>query len=313
MSRLLKVLLTALGRLPLSVLYVLSDGLAFVGWHVVGYRKKVVLDNLRGSFPEWSEREVRGRGRRCYGVFFEGIAESVKLFGMRNDELLARMPLENPEDISVHTDQGRSVIGYGGHYGNFEMAGLSFPLQLDGVDMMAIYSPLKNKPVNELLSQNRSRNGTLLVSRRLVGRYFRDARPRPAIEFFIADQSPSHADWTRVHWTTFLGRPTSFLAGPERFARRYDRAVYYTRIRRLSRGQYSARLVLVTEHPNEEAPGYITERMARLLEADLRGDPLPWLWTHRRWKRAAPPEVVKRLETEPFIPAGRGKGVRREA
>ena len=40
---------------PFRVLYVLSDGLAFLLYRVAGYRKKVVFENLRRAFPGKSE------------------------------------------------------------------------------------------------------------------------------------------------------------------------------------------------------------------------------------------------------------------
>ena len=42
---------------PFSALYVLSDGVAFLLYHVVGYRRKVVMGNLRRCFPEKPESE----------------------------------------------------------------------------------------------------------------------------------------------------------------------------------------------------------------------------------------------------------------
>ena len=42
---------------PFRVLYFFSDLIHFLLFHIAGYRKKVVFDNLRRSFPEKSEKE----------------------------------------------------------------------------------------------------------------------------------------------------------------------------------------------------------------------------------------------------------------
>ena len=44
--------------LPLWVFYRLSDGLYYLVYHVVRYRRRVVYANLRSSFPEKSEAEI---------------------------------------------------------------------------------------------------------------------------------------------------------------------------------------------------------------------------------------------------------------
>ena len=48
-----------LSRLPLSVLYALSDFLFFVSFHIVKYRRKLVWKNLKNSFPSKSEGELK--------------------------------------------------------------------------------------------------------------------------------------------------------------------------------------------------------------------------------------------------------------
>ncbi|HRG79488.1 MAG TPA: lipid A biosynthesis acyltransferase, partial [Cyclobacteriaceae bacterium] len=50
-------LLIPISYLPYSVLYGLSDGLYFLIYKVVGYRKKVVLQNIASSFPQKSHQE----------------------------------------------------------------------------------------------------------------------------------------------------------------------------------------------------------------------------------------------------------------
>ena len=44
--------LLLLSILPFSILYILSDLLYPINYYLIRYRKKVVLENLRNSFPE---------------------------------------------------------------------------------------------------------------------------------------------------------------------------------------------------------------------------------------------------------------------
>ena len=41
--------------MPMRLLYIKSDILSFIAYRVIGYRKKVVLDNLRLVFPQYEQ------------------------------------------------------------------------------------------------------------------------------------------------------------------------------------------------------------------------------------------------------------------
>ena len=45
--------------LPMRVLYLLADLLYYPLYYVVHYRRKLVFENLRNSFPDKSDRELR--------------------------------------------------------------------------------------------------------------------------------------------------------------------------------------------------------------------------------------------------------------
>lgn len=287
--------LLPLSWLPLSVLYGISSVLYFIGFRLLGYRKQVVYGNIRGSFPGWAEERVNEEVGKFYRYFFDSIVESIKLFSMSEAQTIRRCRVENPELVEEYAKKGQSVIAIGAHYANWEIAALSFPGQFTGHTVTGIYSPLKNEAMDKLVKGNRMRFGTHLVSRRVVQEYFEEDPKRPSLDFFISDQSPSNAAWWKIHWTPFLNRTTSFLAGPERYAIRFNRPVFYMTLRMEKRGHYVARLVPVTKEPRSTAPGFITETAARTLETEIQRDPTPWLWTHRRWKRGVAPEATAKL------------------
>ncbi|MEM6769700.1 MAG: lysophospholipid acyltransferase family protein, partial [Bacteroidota bacterium] len=259
--------------------------------------------NIRGSFPDWTEEEVNQQVRKFYHYFFDSLAESIKMFSISQEEVIRRCRVENPELVAHFAEQGRSIIAMGGHYAGWEVAALAFPHYFPKQTVMGIYSPLKNQTLDGLIETNRSRYNTHLVSRRKVQEYFEEDPVSPAVDFFVADQSPSNAAWWKIHWTHFLHRTTSFLAGPERYAVRYDRPVYYMTLRLEKRGHYVARLHRITDTPRQTEPGFITESYVRILEKEILRDPTPWLWTHRRWKRGVVDEALTALQGKEYLPA----------
>ncbi|MBK6948260.1 MAG: hypothetical protein IPH16_09530 [Haliscomenobacter sp.] len=76
MSRLLFYLIVKpLSFLSLPVLYAVSDFVSFTIYFLIGFRKKVVLTNMRNAFPEKSEREIKRLARKFYRHFTDVIVE----------------------------------------------------------------------------------------------------------------------------------------------------------------------------------------------------------------------------------------------
>lgn len=295
------LILKPLSLLPLSVTYYLSDFIFWVLYRITGYRKEVVYNNLRGSFPDWSEAEVNETMEQFYRFFCDSIIESIRLFSMSEEETIRRCRVTNPELLAEHAAAGRSVLLLGGHYANWEIAALSFYKQLLPHVTMGVYSPLKNETMDRLIMGNRARYGTQLVSRRAVQEYFDNQPDGIQADFFVGDQSPSNAAYYKLHWTPFLNRLSGFVMGGERFSVRYDRPAYYMRLRRIGRGMQEATLVPITDHPRETEPGFITEAYVRELEREIQLAPEFWLWTHRRWKRGVPEEVPPLMKGKDYL------------
>ena len=77
------LILKPLSWFPLEMLYYLSNFIYFLVYHVVGYRKKVVLENLHNSFPEKNEDEINKICNHFYQHLTDLIVESIKLFSNR--------------------------------------------------------------------------------------------------------------------------------------------------------------------------------------------------------------------------------------
>src|SRR5688572_29187508 len=80
--------------LPFPVLYLFSDFLFLVLYRLMGYRKKIVLSNLKNSFPEKSPREINTIAALFYSHFCDVIVESLKSFTISKKQILKRMVLQ---------------------------------------------------------------------------------------------------------------------------------------------------------------------------------------------------------------------------
>ena len=275
-----------IGLIPFRVLYVISDFLHFVLYRIVGYRRKVVEENIRQSFPELSVTEQKKLVGLSYKNLADIITEGIKAFTMSDKQTVARYKFINPEFLKPYIEAGKSVILLPAHYGNWEWGGLSIPLQLDNKHVIVLYKPLSNKFADRLIKKNRSRTGLFMGSIYETARLFKNYVAQTAAFFLLADQSPANV--SRSYWINFLGLETAFLHGPERYARLYRLPVIFVDIQRVKRGYYEIEFSLLTDNTASLPEGEITVRYARKLEDIIRKKPENWLWSHRRWKLKKP-------------------------
>lgn len=280
--------------LPLWVFYRLSDGLYYLVYHVVRYRRRVVYANLRSSFPEKSEAEIERIAKDFYSFFCDYIVETLKLFSMGEKNIRKRMKFEGLNQVKEDFANGRSVSVYLGHYCNWEWIS-SLGLHLDE-QCGQIYHPLENATLDRLFLYMRGRfkaqsikmDDTFLT----ILKWKKEGRKN--IVGYIADQVPGY---NNIHyWADFLHHDTPVFTGAERISKIMDTAVYYIDVERPRRGYYVARFIKIADSLNEHPVFFATEQYFRLLEKNIQRAPQYWLWSHKRWKRTH--EEFNRMFTE---------------
>ena len=281
------LIIIPISLLPFPLLYGLSDGLYILFYYVFGYRKKIILQNIKNSFPEKSDKEQMEICKKFYKHFCDLVVESLKTFTISEKEVLKRVICTNPQVIDKYFDQKRSVIIAGGHYNNWEI----FAVAVDALikhQTIGIYKPLSNKYFDVKMRATRSKYGLDMISTKEVKQVFDRDINILAATIFGADQSPSNPK--TAYWMKFLNQDTGVLFGTEKYAKEYNYPVVYGRLNKLKRGHYSLDFFDVTDTPKETAHGEITEKVTQMLEKDIQALPQYWLWTHRRWKHKRPEE-----------------------
>jgi len=271
-----------LGALPFPVLYAISDFCAFV-IRLVGYRRQVIYTNLRNSFPEKPDSEIRKLTHDYYHYMVDLTLESFKMMRMSEQEVRARIPLKNPELSKQYFDNKQSIILALGHFGNWEWYGQCFQLQ-SSHQMVIIYRPLTNPYFDRMMQRLRTRFGLEITTMKLSLRTMLANRDRITATAFVGDQAAPVSE----HWMTFLNQESSVYTGIEKVARRFNYPVVYMHPTRPLRGYYTLELEVIVEDPSRTTDGEITEIYTRRLEKDIRENPTIWLWSHRRWKSKRP-------------------------
>lgn len=270
--------------LPMKALYLLSDILYVIIYKMARYRVKVTRANLKASFPDKSEKEIRELERRFYHHFADYIVETIKLGHISEKEVNQRAKLNNPELIDKLMDDGHPcVILLMGHYGNWEWFTGSGSFFKDAT-VYQVYRPLTDTAFDKLFIYLRTRFGSRGIKKNDT---IRDVitlsknKIRSCV-ILISDQTPSKANLH--YWTMFLNQESAMLTGGERIARKLNLPVVFVDTQKIARGYYAVDFKLITDKPQETPEFWITEQYTRLMETCILRDPAYWLWTHKRWK-----------------------------
>lgn len=279
-------LLYLVSLLPFPLLYGLSNLVFFLLYHVLGYRKEVVFTNLRNSFPEKTDAEIRAIGRDYYRHLCDLFLETFKTLTISPDAMLRHCRM-TPDSVALLSElhaKNQSVILVMGHQGNWEWGGNAFSLSCPQ-QLYVIYHPLKNKYFNDLIVKMRTRFGTQLIPMSETFREMVKNRNIVSATAFIADQTP-HPE--NAYWTRFLRQDTPVFWGTERISTKLGFPVVYVHIRKLKRGYYELSAEMLVDNPKVLPEGAVTEAFTRRLEAHIEAEPETWLWSHRRWKHKRP-------------------------
>jgi len=240
----------------------------------------VVRANLAGCFPELDARERSHIERDYYLNLGQMLAEVLKAATIERAELTRRVTLTNLQPLRDELAAGRSVLVVAAHHANWEWLLLALSASL-GHPLDAAYKPLRGAFGERLMRGIRGRfGGTLVPAKELLARIMRSREARALA--MVADQEPVSSDFK--WWTQFLNRPTAFYMGPEKIAQAARFAVVFAGMRRTARGEYRVEFQPIAAAREVLEVGTITERYARLVEAQVRESPADWTWSHRRWK-----------------------------
>ena len=274
---------------PFGLIYFFGWIIYVIIYHLVGYRRDVVLTNLRKCFPEKSETELKTLSKKFYkdnlaDIFVEGL----KGFTMSQKQFKSRYRVVNPEILDEYYQKGQDVIALATHYGNWEWGIQAVGSQI-GHQAAALYKPLSNKYVERFTKNLREKSGMKLVSIYDTLAYFQSKKEKPVIYIMAADQFPGD-QMAKALWIEFLGRETPCLHGPESYARYNNLPVVFFDVRRVKRGYYTLEIKKMIENPKETQPGDITKIYMNILEQVIQAKPQDWLWSHKRWKVSRKPQ-----------------------
>lgn len=284
-------LILLFSRLPLGVLYLVSDFIFFVIYRLVGYRRKVVGENLRNSFPNKTENEIKQIEKKFYRNFSDYIVETFKSFTITGTELRVRVQHLN-QDIFVEAKrENKNVILLAGHIFNWEWYN-ALTLTIPQEYSFPVYRKVQSGFWEEKIKGLRNRFGNdALEAKEVIRHIFRNPNDGNSVYMFIADQTPHFSEVT--YGLKFLNQRTPAFVGYDKLSTRMDIAFVFCEMKKVKRGYYQINYYRIYPEDEKFQEHEVVQKFHHLLENTIQKRPDNYLWSHRRWKYSA---AIKKME-----------------
>lgn len=247
---------------------------------MVGYRKDVVMHNLSIAFPEKAEKERVRIAKDFYHNFLDSFIEMIKLITINEKQFRKRITT-NIEVVNELEGKVPNLAMVSAHFFNWEFANLATSLD-SKFPVLTVYMPVKNKSVDKLMYNMRSKFGSKLIA---ATNFRREFFPYARLNFglgLIADQNPGNPG--QAYWLPFFNRLTPFVKGAEKTSKANNSGVVFLHFYKIKRGFYKFDWQVVTTDPKSYGDGQLTKELVKLTEEAIRKTPSNYLWSHKRWK-----------------------------
>ncbi len=279
---LLYPILLLISILPFKLLYLFSDIVCFLVYRIIGYRTKIVRNNLLIALPNLSDSERKIIEKKFYSHMCDLFLEMIKTMTISQNEIEKRFTFTNLETYIDLEKKGKSIALVCSHYASYEwVLSMNKYINFKGY---GIYKRVNNKYFDQLVRKIRSRFKAHLITTRETKSVIENNSINGVLSLygFASDQSPLVKPNT--YWSTFMGIETPVYVGAEMLSKRFDMNMVFLKTRKIKRGYYQAEIELLAENVRDIPDFQITELFLRKVETLIHEAPEFYLWTHKRWK-----------------------------
>lgn len=288
--RLILFILHLISRLPLGILYIFSDIIFFLNYYFIGYRKKVVFDNLQNSFPEKTNSEIKSIQKQFFRNFSDYIVETLKAITISEKELRVRVQHINQDVFHQAFSEKKNMILLTGHIFNWEWIN-ALAMIIPQKNCHPVYKKINNDFWGEQILKIRNKFGNQSIEKQdILRKILRTPNDGNTAYMLVADQSPFVGDVDAG--MIFLNQKTPIYIGYDKLSTRMDLAFVYCEMKKVKRGYYQVNYHRL--HPDNKhfKEFEVVKKFNILLEKTIKENPDNYLWSHRKWKNT---HAIKRM------------------
>jgi KDO2-lipid IV(A) lauroyltransferase len=271
------IFMRLLAPLPLSWVRGMGWLLGQFLYLVIVPRRKVALVNLGLCFPQHSPAQRRQWARQSFVYFCQAWLDRAWLWHGKRSLVMERLKLTGAIE-ALKSDQ--PVILFVPHFYGLDAGGVALGLYCER-PFCSIYTPQRNKAVDEWLKRGRTLYGQVKLFHRKDGvkPVIKEVRSGSML-YLLPDMNFGRSESVFV---PFYGVPTATVPSLSRFARLVEGRIVPLVVRMTPQG-YDAKLMPAWENFPTDDMSADTAQMNSRLQSYIDTMPAQYYWVHKRFK-----------------------------
>lgn len=276
-TRLGLVLLHLAGLFPYRVQIRLGRLIGHCFFYFSRRRRHIARTNIKLCFPGLQPNERKRILREHFASIGTALIESARCWWGSDELLLGLASISGAHHLESALRDGHGVILLSGHMSAMELAAHIMGLKFN---IAAMYRPMKNQIMEELVKDARSRHMSAVFPRDDTRTMFRTLREGKAVWYgFDQNYGLRHGVFA-----PFFGVQAATITTTSRYARATGAVVIPFFPYRDDKGYCHIEIHPPLENFPSPDPVADTYRLNQLLEQAITKAPEQYLWIHRRFK-----------------------------
>ena len=281
---LVRVFICIVQSLRIETCHAIAKYLAFVACDIVRLRYKVVDENIKQVFPDWSAKRRHSFARKMWEHLFLMVCEIAHAPRTIHETSWRRyISMPQARQLASILHDPRPTVMVTGHFGNFEISG--YLIGMFGFRTYTVARDLDNPYLHRFVKRFRESRGQYILPKQGSAAMLDDVLTSGGTLSLLADQAAGG----RGCWVEFFGKPASYHKALALFTLTSNAPMMVIYTRRTDRPMHfevGATGVADPQVPGEHLSGIesLTQWYNDRLEEVVLKSPEQYWWVHRRWK-----------------------------
>ena len=241
--------------------------------------KQLINSNIRRAIPEIGEMDLNKITKLMWNNYGRVFAEYIFIKDFRKGRLSNNIKVNGKDILDKIVDTNKQVVFVSGHLSNFEL--MAMYLEKSGVKLSAIYRPLNNIFLNQIMERIRKNYICSKQIKKGIGglKKLINLNKKNYSTALMIDQRVSEGILSN-----FFNQKALTTTIPAQLVKKYDIPVIPIYIERSKDINFEITINEPIYFSKNTTIQDITDKLNKILEKMIIKKPEQWIWSHNRWK-----------------------------
>ena len=241
--------------------------------------KQLINSNIRRAIPEIGEMDLNKITKLMWNNYGRVFAEYIFIKDFRKGRLSNNIKVNGKDILDKIVDTNKQVVFVSGHLSNFEL--MAMYLEKSGVKLSAIYRPLNNIFLNQIMERIRKNYICSKQIKKGIGglKKLINLNKKNYSTALMIDQRVSEGILSN-----FFNQKALTTTIPAQLVKKYNIPVIPIYIERSKDINFEITINEPIYFSKNTTIQDITDKLNKILEKMIIKKPEQWIWSHNRWK-----------------------------